>query len=234
MAPLSQGSSPNHSDTSTETTLPSSSPMQAASRLSNRGDGQSSDRRNGGADGRVQVITSKDEPFVIVWASEAWLQLCGYSRKEVIGRTLDVIEGPQTSEAAYEQLLSVMRAGQAVTLPMVNHTRAGHAFSHMLRVEPLCDTSGARQCYQVTSADVELHPMPQKSAKTKAEATPSQPSPQPSPSPSPQLRGSGMLARIPSDLKINEMLDLFDARDSSILGSEAFAEFAAVDELGGE
>jgi len=198
MAPLSQGSSPNHSDTSTETTLPSSSPMQAASRLSNRGDGQSSDRRNGGADGRVQVITSKDEPFVIVWASEAWLQLCGYSRKEVIGRTLDVIEGPQTSEAAYEQLLSVMRAGQAVTLPMVNHTRAGHAFSHMLRVEPLCDTSGARQCYQVTSADVEFLP----AASTAAEGATSGGLP----SPFRDLFDE-------QDIKINEMLDLFDVGD---------------------
>jgi len=108
-----------------------------------------------------------------------------------------------------------MSSGTAVSLPMVHHARSGQAFSHTVRIEPLCDTSGARQCYQVTSTDVELLPLADSSSAAEG-AGPSHCAAAPR-MPSPPLRATGMgMARIPSDFKINEMLDLFDASDSCV------------------
>jgi len=107
------------------------------------------------ADRYVQVITAAKEPFEIVWASEAWLRLCEYKMPQVIGRTLELIQGPQTTRESVEKLMGAIRSAEAVTLSMINSTRTGKAFSHTLRVEPLRDSAGNVQCFQATSSNIE-------------------------------------------------------------------------------
>jgi hypothetical protein len=117
------------------------------------------------ADAYVQVITAGEEPFQIVWASEAWLKLCEYESPQVLGHTLELIQGQLTSRTAVDQLMGAIRIGQPVTLAMINHTRTGKAFSHTLRVEPLRDSRGNVQCFQATSAAIDTSVTPQ-SAQT--------------------------------------------------------------------
>ena len=109
------------------------------------------------ADRYVQVITSGEEPFQIVWASEAWLKLCEYETPQVLGHTLELIQGPLTSRVAVEQLMGAIRCGQPATLSMINHTRTGKPFSHTLRIEPLRDSRGNVQCFQATSASIDTN-----------------------------------------------------------------------------
>ena len=47
----------------------------------------------------MQVILSGEAPYQIVWASEAWLKLVGYPNDEACGKTLQLVEGPLTSQA---------------------------------------------------------------------------------------------------------------------------------------
>jgi len=107
------------------------------------------------ADAYVQVITAGEEPFQIVWASEAWLRLCEYEAPQVLGHTLEKIQGPLTDQHAVNQLMGAIRGGNPVTLSMINHTRTGKPFSHTLRVEPLRDSRGNVQCFQATSANID-------------------------------------------------------------------------------
>jgi len=113
------------------------------------------------ADRYVQVITASKEPFEIVWASEAWLKLCEYRMPQVIGHTLELIQGPQTTREAVAKLMGAIRSAEAVTLSMTNHTRTGRPFSHTLRVEPLRDSAGNVQCFQATSSSIHEGPDPQ-------------------------------------------------------------------------
>eukprot|EP00900_Chrysochromulina_parva_P025423 jgi/Chrpa1/7514/Chrysochromulina_OHIO_Genome00017823-RA len=110
------------------------------------------------ADRYVQVIMAAEEPFQIVWASEAWLSLCEYRAPQVLGHTLDLIQGPYTSKAAVTKLLTAIRKGEPVRVSMINHTRTGRPFSHTLQVEPLRDSRGGVQCFQATSSDVDEDP----------------------------------------------------------------------------
>ena len=80
------------------------------------------------ADSYVQVITAGEEPFQIVWASEAWLRLCEYTSPQVLGHTLELIQGPLTDAQAVSSLMNAIRRGDPITLSMVNHTRTGKAF----------------------------------------------------------------------------------------------------------
>jgi len=147
------------------------------------------------------VITSKDEPFQIVWASQAWLELCEFTAEQVVGRTFDLIQGPLTSRGSVEALMDAIREGKSVNLNMINHTSTGKAFSHVLRVEPLCDSKGERQCFQATSTRIQHIPIDAMGAMM---AEPGSVAP-----------AASDLPRISSDLAINEMLDLFDNGDPS-------------------
>merc|ERR1719331_2317495 len=97
------------------------------------------------ADSYVQVILSGEAPYQIVWASEAWLKLVGYPNDEACGKTLKLVEGPLTSQASVDVLMSAIRGGRALKTPMIHHARSGRAFSHEMRVEPLKDSLGLVQ-----------------------------------------------------------------------------------------
>ena len=73
----------------------------------------------------MQVILSGEAPYQIVWASEAWLKLVGYPNDEACGKTLQLVEGPLTSQASVDQLTRAIRAGNAVKVPMTHHARSG-------------------------------------------------------------------------------------------------------------
>ena len=107
------------------------------------------------ADRFVQVITAGEEPFQIVWASEAWLRLCEYESPQVLGQTLELIQGPRTDHSAIASLMDAIRTAQPITLSMINHTRTGRPFSHTIQVEPLRDSRGNVQCFQATSSNID-------------------------------------------------------------------------------
>ena len=44
-----------------------------------------------------------------MWASEAWLRLCEYRTPQVLGHTLEIIQGPRTSKESVSQLMGAIR-----------------------------------------------------------------------------------------------------------------------------
>lgn len=166
------------------------------------------------ADRYVQVIIACQEPFQIVWASEAWLKLCGYSMAQVLGKTIDVINGPLTNPKAAIQLIDSIRTASPITLDIVNHTRSGSAFSHTIRIEPLRDSRGAVQCFQATSSNVEpLSSTRQAEAQGAEKTSPHCITCCDTSSSMPATAGPtehSELTRNPSSLELSDMLDLFD------------------------
>lgn len=166
------------------------------------------------ADRYVQVITSGQDPFTIVWASEAWLQLCEYGMGQVLGQTLEIIQGPLTTRTSLNQLMGAIRSGESVSLSMVNHTRTGKAFSHTLRVEALRNSSGEVQCFQATSSNIEfVDPGLQSSMHVGKPSIADSVIPETWPELSDCKSASTMeskMTRVSSDIQISEMLDLFD------------------------
>jgi len=107
------------------------------------------------ADEYVQVITSASAPFPIVFASAAWLALCEYeAQSQVIGETIELVEGPLTQRREAELLNEAMRAGRPLSLNITHHTRSGKPFSHDIRLEPLRDSQGKLHCFQCTSSNI--------------------------------------------------------------------------------
>ena len=45
---------------------------------------------------RPAVLFSSKSPFPVLDVNDAWLSTCGFTREEVIGQTMKIIQGPRT------------------------------------------------------------------------------------------------------------------------------------------
>lgn len=154
--------------------------------------------------GSIQVVLSREAPHALVWASHAWRQLylgqeqpVGAASFSIFGQQLlQLLQGPLTAPGTADALADALRSDATTMLRMISYTRAGRPFSHLVRVEPMTDTNGAVQCFQLTSSDVHFVDTAQGAGAAMRAAG----------LPLPGGGGSGGGGAIPSDLAINEML----------------------------
>ena len=83
------------------------------------------------------VVTETAAPFRIVSVNPAWEQLCGFTKEESIGKTLGMLQGPQTDKAAITALLSQMMRGEEAGTELTNYDKSGRKFQNRLTLGPL-------------------------------------------------------------------------------------------------
>lgn len=89
------------------------------------------------------VVTESKPPFKIVHVNEAWETLCGYKRTECVGKTLQLIQGPETNQSGLTSLLNViMNNGtenhqQEAGIVVTNYKKHGQKFRNHLRIGPM-------------------------------------------------------------------------------------------------
>lgn len=101
--------------------------------------------------GIVQVITEVEPPYRVLSVSSGWQRLCGYSRDEVLGKPLSIMQGPRTEKDAIGALMRAVRAQMPASVRLTNYTKEGAPFVHQLSCEPLRDPAGETRCWQATS-----------------------------------------------------------------------------------
>ncbi|XP_039810465.1 protein TWIN LOV 1-like isoform X3 [Panicum virgatum] len=87
--------------------------------------------------GRIKqsfVLTHSCLPDMpIIYASDAFLSLTGYSREDILGCNFRVLNGPGTSLEALEE---------ACTVDLLSYRKDGSSFRDLLHVSPIRDASG--------------------------------------------------------------------------------------------
>jgi len=86
------------------------------------------------------VITDpslQDNP--IVFASDDFLTLTGYSREDVLGRNCRFLQGPDTSKEKVDLIRKGVAIGEDVSVTLVNYTADGTPFWNKLFIAALCD-----------------------------------------------------------------------------------------------
>nr|AML76765.1 putative LOV domain-containing protein [Freycinetia multiflora] len=83
---------------------------------------------------------SHDMP--IVYASDAFLSLTGYSRNEVLGRNCRFLSGPETDVGALLKIKESIQAQQACTVRLLNYRKNGSTFWNLLHLSPVRNASG--------------------------------------------------------------------------------------------
>uniref|UniRef100_A0A1D1XSA7 Protein TWIN LOV 1 n=1 Tax=Anthurium amnicola TaxID=1678845 RepID=A0A1D1XSA7_9ARAE len=96
--------------------------------------------------GRIKqsfVLTNPHLPDMpIVYASDAFISLTGYSRHEVFGRNCRFLSGPGTDVKALEQIRESIQAAKACSVRILNYRKDGSTFWNILHISPVRNASG--------------------------------------------------------------------------------------------
>ncbi|KAL4447890.1 hypothetical protein ABPG75_005109 [Micractinium tetrahymenae] len=88
----------------------------------------------------VADATQPDCP--LIYASEGFYRMTGYSREEVIGHNCRFLQGPDTDPAHVQQLRDGVRDGTPVTVRLLNYRKDGTPFWNLLSLTPVKDDTG--------------------------------------------------------------------------------------------
>ena len=89
------------------------------------------------------VITDpaqQDNPIVFV--NQAFQDLTGYGRGEIIGRNCRFLQGPDTNRETVAQLRSAIEAGAAIDVDLLNYRKDGSTFWNALYLSPVRNSEG--------------------------------------------------------------------------------------------
>nr|AML78131.1 putative LOV domain-containing protein [Saururus cernuus] len=78
----------------------------------------------------------------IVYASDAFLSLTGYSRHEVLGRNCRFLCGPSTDAETSCQIRKCIQASKPCTVRILNYRKDGSSFWNLLHISPVRNASG--------------------------------------------------------------------------------------------
>ena len=81
-----------------------------------------------------------DNPLEV--ANDAFSQLTGYPKSEILGRNCRFLAGASTDDIATEELRSAIRAARPTLVDILNYRRDGTAFRNGVMITPLFDSDG--------------------------------------------------------------------------------------------
>ena len=95
-----------------------------------------------------------DNPIVL--ANEAFLEMCGYNREEVLGRNCRFLQGPDTSRDSVAEIRRKVCAEEEVTVELLNYRKDGSSFWNNLFISPVRDDDGKILYYFASQRDVTI------------------------------------------------------------------------------
>nr|AML76309.1 putative LOV domain-containing protein [Xerophyllum asphodeloides] len=96
--------------------------------------------------GRIKQSFVLTDPHLpdrpIVYASDEFLRLTGYSRQEVLGCNCRFLNGPDTDSEAVHQMEDSIRAERTCKVRILNYRKDGSSFWNLLYLSPARNASG--------------------------------------------------------------------------------------------
>nr|AML79347.1 putative LOV domain-containing protein [Aster tataricus] len=96
--------------------------------------------------GRIKQSFVLADPYKtdipIVYASDAFLELTGYTRQEVLGRNCRFISGQETDVSTQSQITNSIQTGKSCTACILSYRKDGSSFWNALHMSPVRNASG--------------------------------------------------------------------------------------------
>ncbi len=90
----------------------------------------------------------------IIACNQAFIELTGYSREEIIGHNCRFLAGEGTEPALTEALRVGIKAGQPVMTEILNYKKGGKPFRNALMIAPIFDASGILEYFLGSQVEV--------------------------------------------------------------------------------
>ena len=78
----------------------------------------------------------------LIFVNDAFCELSGFERKEVLGRNCRFLQGPATECSAVSRVVHALREGLCCTVKLRNYSRSGRGFDNLLMLQAVHDESG--------------------------------------------------------------------------------------------
>lgn len=90
--------------------------------------------------GATLVLT--DATKTILWTSQNFLAMTGYSPKEAIGKTPKILQGPDTDPTTLRRMRETLQQANSVKADLLNYRKGGEPYICRLQIDPIYDYDG--------------------------------------------------------------------------------------------
>jgi len=102
----------------------------------------------------ARAADAQQAPQPITFANDAFLQRTGYTRAEIVGHSLHVLQGPETDPMVLKRLFDALIAGRPCKDELICYTRAGATFWAELEVMPFSRAGERASHWVVVGRDI--------------------------------------------------------------------------------
>lgn len=102
----------------------------------------------------ANAVVITDNTGTVVWVNFAFQQLTGYTRKEVVGQSTNLLKSGQTPQKVYDELWRTIVAGRVWRGELINKRRDGSLYSEEMTITPVMDGGGETTHYIAFKQDI--------------------------------------------------------------------------------
>ena len=102
----------------------------------------------------ARATTSRDEPQAIIFANDASLRRTGYTRAELLGRSMTLFAGPKTDAAEVARVVDAMTRSQPVSAELQVYSKNGTPYWIEMDAVPFRDEAGAHTHWVIVGRDI--------------------------------------------------------------------------------
>jgi PAS domain S-box-containing protein len=90
----------------------------------------------------------------VLYVNDAFCRMSGYSRSEVVGRSLNLLRGPESDPGTLKQIRGSLELGYSLQTEILNYRKNGTAYWAELTLEPIRDGEGRIQHWVMIQRDI--------------------------------------------------------------------------------